>query len=221
MPREGHNSCVIDLFGRAGRLKEAKEFIDRMPFEPNAYGWCSFLGACRIHGDKEMGKLAAEKLVKLEPENSGALVLLSNIYAKERQWEDVRSVRIRMRDGNVKKLPGFSWVDLGCQTHVFGAEDWSHPNKTTIYEKLDNLFDQIKAAGYVPLTDSVPLDTIDDGLKEKLLHHHSVRIAIAFALITMPIGKPIIVKKNIRVCVWIAILQLSSSLIRLPVERSL
>ena len=201
VPREEHYSCVIDLFGRAGRLKEAKEVIDRMPFEPNAFGWCSFLGACRIHGDKEMGKLAAEKLVKLEPENSGALVLLSNIYAKERQWEDVRSVRIRMRDGNVKKLPGFSWVDLGCQTHVFGAEDWSHPSKTAIYEKLDSLFDQIKAAGYVPLTDSVPHEAMDDGLKEKLLHHHSERIAIAFALITMPIGKPIIVKKNIRVCV--------------------
>ncbi|WJZ93617.1 hypothetical protein VitviT2T_012544 [Vitis vinifera] len=200
VPGEEHYSCVIDLLGRAGRLKEAKEFINRMPFEPNAFGWCSFLGACRIHGDKEMGKLAAEKLVKLEPKNSGALVLLSNIYANERQWEDVRSVRMRMRDGNVKKLPGYSWVDVGYKTHVFGAEDWSHPRKSAIYEKLDTLLDQIKAAGYVPRTDSVPLD-MDDSMKEKLLHRHSERIAVAFALISMPIGKPIIVKKNLRVCV--------------------
>ncbi|KAK9289365.1 hypothetical protein L1049_007520 [Liquidambar formosana] len=199
-PREEHYSCVIDLLGRAGRLKEAEEFINSMPFEPNAFGWCSFLGACRIQGDKERGKLAAEKLMKLEPENSGAHVLLSNIYAMGRQWEDVRSIRKMMRDGNVKKLPGYSWVDVGNKTHIFGVEDWSHPQKTEIYAKLDSLLDQIKEAGYVPNTDSIPFE-MDDGMKGKLLHHHSERIAVAFALISMPIGKPIIVKKNIRVCV--------------------
>lgn len=199
VPREEHYSCVIDLLGRAGKLKKAEEFINNMPIEPNAFGWCSFLGACRIHGDKERGKLAAEKLMKLEPENSGAHVLLSNILAKERQWEDVRNVRKMMRDGNVKKLPGYSWVDAGNKTHIFGAEDWSHPQKKEIYEKLDSLLDQIRKAGYVPYTDSIPFD-MDDSMKEKLLHHHSERIAVAFALISIPAGKPIIVKKNIRVC---------------------
>ncbi len=200
VPREEHYSCVIDLLGRAGKLKEAEEFINNMPTEPNAFGWCSFLGACRIHGDKERGKIAAEKLMELEPENSGAHVLLSNIYAKERQWEDVRSLRKMMKDGNVKKLPGYSWVDVGNKAHIFGAEDWSHPQKKEIYKKLDSLFDQIKKAGYVPYTDSIPFD-MDDSMKEKLLHHHSERIAVAFALISIPAGKPIIVKKNIRVCV--------------------
>lgn len=199
VPREEHYSCVIDLLGRAGKLEKAEEFINNMPIEPNAFGWCSFLGACRIHGDKERGKLAAEKLMKLEPENSGAHVLLSNILAKERQWEDVRNIRKMMRDGNVKKLPGYSWVDAGNKTHIFGAEDWSHPQKKEIYEKLDSLFDEIRKAGYVPYTDSIPFD-MDDSMKEKLLHHHSERIAVAFALISIPAGKPIIVKKNLRVC---------------------
>ncbi|KAB2631751.1 pentatricopeptide repeat-containing protein [Pyrus ussuriensis x Pyrus communis] len=199
VPRDEHYSCVIDLLGRAGRLKEAEEFINSMPIQPNAFGWCSFLGACRIHGDKERGKLAAEKLMHLEPENIGAHILLSNIYAKEQQWEDVRGVRKMLRDGTMKKLPGYSWVDVGNKTHIFGAEDWSHPRKKEIYEKLDTLLDQIKKAGYDPQTDSIPHD-MDDTEKEKVLHHHSERIAIAFALISMPAGKPIIVKKNIRVC---------------------
>ncbi|XP_022767089.1 pentatricopeptide repeat-containing protein At4g33170-like [Durio zibethinus] len=200
VPREEHYSCVIDLLGRAGQLKEAEDFINKMPFEPNAFGWCSFLGACKIHGDKERGKLAAEKLMELEPDNSGAPVLLSNIYAKEQQWEDVRTLRKMMQDGNIKKLPGYSWVDVGNRTHIFGVEDWSHPQKKAIYEKLDSLSDEIKKAGYVPCTDSIPLD-MDVGVKEKILQHHSERIAIAFALISMPSGKPIIVKKNLRVCV--------------------
>ncbi|KAG6682740.1 hypothetical protein I3843_13G139900 [Carya illinoinensis] len=200
VPGEEHYSCVIDLLGRSGKLKEAEECINNMPIEPNAFIWCSFLGACRTYGDKERGKLAAEKLMKLEPENSGAHVLLSNIYAKQKQWNDVRSLRKMMRDDNVKKLPGYSWVDVGNKTHIFGAEDWTHPRKKEIYEKLDSLFDQIRKAGYVPYTDSIPFD-MDKSIKEKILHHHSERIALAFALISNPAGKPIIVKKNIRVCV--------------------
>ncbi|XP_024968404.1 pentatricopeptide repeat-containing protein At4g14850-like [Cynara cardunculus var. scolymus] len=199
-PRSEHYSCVIDLLGRAGRLEEAEIFIEKMPFEPNAYAWCSLLAACRIYGDKERGELAAESLKRVEPENSGAHVLLSNIYAKERQWEDVRSVRKMMKDGNVKKLPGFSWVDVDNKVHIFGAEDWCHPDKKEIDLKLDSLLGKIMEAGYVPDTGSISVD-MEDAMKAKVLHRHSERMAIAFALIRMPIGKPIIVKKNIRVCV--------------------
>ncbi|GMH28725.1 hypothetical protein Nepgr_030568 [Nepenthes gracilis] len=198
-PKEEHYSCIIDLLSRAGWLKEAEEFINGMPFEPNAFGWCSYLAACRNHGDRRRGEIAAEKLMKLEPENSGAHILLSNIYAKERQWEGVRNMRKTMRDGNLRKLPGFSWVDIGNKTHVFGAEDWSHDQKTEIYSKLYSLIDQIKKAGYIPYTDSIPYE-MNESMKEKQLFHHSEKIAVAFALISMPFGKPIIVKKNLRMC---------------------
>lgn len=199
VPRAGHYSCIIDLLGRAGRLEEAEEFINSMPMQPNAFAWCSFLGACTIHGDKERGNLAAGKLIQLEPENSGAHVLLSTLHAKVQKWDDFRIVRKMMRDSSMKKLPGYSWVDVRNKTHTFGAKDWSHPQKKEIYEKLDSLLDQIKKVGYVPNTDLV-LHDMDDNSKVELLHHHSERIAIAFALISMPAGKPIIVKKNIRVC---------------------
>ncbi|KAK1393535.1 Pentatricopeptide repeat-containing protein [Heracleum sosnowskyi] len=198
-PGPAHYSCVIDLLGRAGRLKEAEEFISSMPFEPNAFGWCSFLAACRTHNDIERGKFAAEELLKIEPENSGAHVLLSNIYAKGHQWDGVKRVRRLMKDGNVKKVPGYSWVDVDNKTHVFGADDWSHPRKEDIDKKLDSLLDEILKAGYIPCTDSISLE-VEDSVKVKLLHRHSERIAIAFALISMPSGKPIIIKKNIRVC---------------------
>ncbi|KAM0005026.1 putative tetratricopeptide-like helical domain superfamily, DYW domain-containing protein [Helianthus debilis subsp. tardiflorus] len=199
-PRSEHYACVIDLLGRVGKLEEAENFINEMPFEPNAYAWCSFLASCRKYGDKERGRLAAESLKRVDPENSGAHVLLSNIYAKEQQWDDVRSVRKTMKDENVKKLPGYSWVDVDNKVHVFGAEDWCHPHKKEIDVKLDSLLGKIIEAGYVPDIESVPLD-LDDDMKVKVLHRHSERMAIAYALIRLPIGKPIIVKKNIRVCV--------------------
>ncbi|KAG9459076.1 hypothetical protein H6P81_003584 [Aristolochia fimbriata] len=198
-PRDEHYSCVIDLLGRAGRLKEVEEFIEEMSFEPNAFGWCSFLGACKTYGDKERGEKAARKLIELEPENSGAHVLLSTIYASAGEWEGVKSMRKLMRDNKVKKLPGYSWVDVGYKTHVFGAEDWCHEEKEKIYEKLESLGKQIREAGYVPNTGSVAGE-MEESLKVKHLEHHSERIALAFALIHLPVGKPIIIKKNLRIC---------------------
>ncbi|KAG5068938.1 hypothetical protein JHK85_001315 [Glycine max] len=73
----------------------------------------------------------------------------------------------------MNKLPGYSWVDIRNKTHVFGVEDWSHPQKKEIYEKLDSLLDQIKRIQ----TESVLIE-MDDNLKEKLLHYHSERLTI-------------------------------------------
>nr|KAJ0194007.1 hypothetical protein LSAT_V11C800419700 [Lactuca sativa] len=61
-PKSEHYSCVIDLLGRSGKLKEAENFIKGMPFEANAYTWCSFLTSCRKYGDKERGELASKSL---------------------------------------------------------------------------------------------------------------------------------------------------------------
>ncbi|KAJ8431504.1 hypothetical protein Cgig2_003253 [Carnegiea gigantea] len=200
VPTEQHYACVIDLLSRAGKLKEAEEFINQMPFEPNAFGWCSYLGACRIHGDTARAEIAAKKLMKLEPENSAVHILLSNMYAKERQWEDVSSLRKMIKESNLKKLPGYSWVDIGNKTHVFGADDWSHPQHAEIYEKLDSLLDEIKKIGYIPRWDVIPIDT-DDTTREKMLSRHSEKIAIAFAIMSLPSWKPIIIKKNLRICI--------------------
>ncbi|XP_020581396.1 pentatricopeptide repeat-containing protein At4g13650-like [Phalaenopsis equestris] len=199
-PRDEHYSCVIDMLGRAGKLREAEEFIHKMPCKPNAHAWCSLLGACRTYGRKELGELAAEKLMKLEPENSGTHVLLSTIYAGVGQWEDVKAVRRLMKDNGRKKLPGLSWTEVEQKTHVFGAEDWSHPRKDEIYKKMEELWVRIREEGYVPYTAAV-VSKVEESEKERLLRHHSERIAVAFALISSPVGKPVIVKKNLRVCV--------------------
>jgi hypothetical protein len=52
-----------------------------MPCKPHVAAWISLLGACRIHGNVEMGERVAKPVLELEPENAAAYVLLSNIYA--------------------------------------------------------------------------------------------------------------------------------------------
>jgi len=55
-----HYACMVDLLGRAGQLQEAENLIDMMSFKPSAFVWKALLGACRIHGNVEMGERIAE-----------------------------------------------------------------------------------------------------------------------------------------------------------------
>ncbi|KAJ4831828.1 hypothetical protein Tsubulata_010201 [Turnera subulata] len=138
-PRSDHCACMIDLLGRWGFLKEAEEFIDKLNFVPDAKIWATMLGACRIHGDDIRGQRAAEKLIELEPQNSSAYVLLSNIHAASENWEEAKSLRERMREKGVKKLPGCSWILVGRKTNLFVSGDKSHPNAAEIDEVLMDL----------------------------------------------------------------------------------
>ncbi|KAL2515910.1 Pentatricopeptide repeat-containing protein [Forsythia ovata] len=107
-PGYRHYACMVDLLGRAGRIEDAKRFISNMPIEPDALVWGTLLAACRVHGDIEIGKLAAEKIMDLGPSDAGAHVSLSNICADAGQWEDVLKVRASIKQTGVQKEPGWS-----------------------------------------------------------------------------------------------------------------
>lgn len=106
-----HYSCVVDLFARAGCLEEAMNLIEHMPFEADASMWSSVLRGCVAHGDKTLGKKVAERIIKLDPENSGAYVQLSSVFANSGDWERSAQIRSLMRDNQIQKNPGYSWAD--------------------------------------------------------------------------------------------------------------
>eukprot|EP01018_Ginkgo_biloba_P009126 Gb_37176 [translate_table: standard] len=199
LPRVDHYACLIDLLGRSGRLHEAEYFIKNMPFEPNAIIWGALLGACRIHGNVELGKQAAEALFELEPQNAAPYVLLSNIYAAAGRWDDVAKVRRTMRERGVKKTPGCSWIEVKNRIHAFVVDDRSHPQIERIYATLEKLAERLKEAGYVPDKRFV-LHDVDEKQKERSLCHHSEKLAIAFGLINTPFGTPLRIMKNLRMC---------------------
>eukprot|EP01018_Ginkgo_biloba_P001961 Gb_38292 [translate_table: standard] len=198
-PSVEHYTCMVDLLGRAGHLLEAESFIYKMPFEPGAVVWRALLGACRVHGNMELGKRAAEYSIKLEPQEAATYVLLSNIYASAGRWDDVVKVRNMMKDQGVIKEPGRSWIEVKNRVHEFIAEDRSHPRKEEIYAMLEILIGQMKMAGYVPDTKFV-LHDLEPEQKEPYLRYHSEKLAIAFGLISTPMGAPIRIVKNLRVC---------------------
>lgn len=106
-----HYSCMVDLLGRAGLIQEAWELMEGMPFDASISMWGSLLASCRIHGNLELAKLAAEHLFEMEPCNAGNHVLLLNLYAVNKRWDEVVKERKILKDSGVKKEMGRSWIE--------------------------------------------------------------------------------------------------------------
>ncbi|XP_010542918.1 PREDICTED: pentatricopeptide repeat-containing protein At4g02750-like [Tarenaya hassleriana] len=125
-PSGKHYACIVDLLGRAGLLQEAYDMICSMPMVPHAVVWGALLAACRVCGNVELAEIAAAELFKIEPENSGNYILLSNIYAAKGRWDGVAKMRTMIKEHRVKKSRGSSWIELGGRIHEFVMGDTSH-----------------------------------------------------------------------------------------------
>lgn len=112
-PGMEHYTCVVDLLARAGQLEEAVGLIKKMPYEPNKHIWGSVLAAALTQQSLNIGVLASEQLIKLEPENAGHYVTLSNIYAKAGRSDDAFKLRKLMESRGLIKQFGYSYVPAG------------------------------------------------------------------------------------------------------------
>ncbi|XP_012572382.1 pentatricopeptide repeat-containing protein At2g41080 [Cicer arietinum] len=194
-----HYTCVVDLLGRSGCLEEAEAMIRSMPVRADAIIWKTLLSACKIHRNEEMARRVAEEVLRIDPQDSASYVLLAGIHASAKRWQNVSEVRRAMKDKMVKKEPGVSWVEVKNRVHQFRMGDECHPKSVEINLYLEELTSEMKMRGYVPDISSV-LHDMDIEEKEYNLTHHSEKLAIAFALMTIPKGEPIRVMKNLRVC---------------------
>nr|GMD62885.1 putative pentatricopeptide repeat-containing protein At3g23330 [Ipomoea batatas] len=195
-----HYAAVADLFGRAGRLAEAYELISSMHIKPTGSVWSTLLSACRVHKNVELAEKVANEITKVDPENLGPYVLLSNMYSVTGRWKDALKLRKNMKKKGMRKTPACSWVEVKNKVHAFVSGDKSHPQYIQIEMALQEILERLKLEGYVPET-SEALHDVDEEQKHDLFFAHSERLAIAFAIINTPAGTTIRVTKNLRVCV--------------------
>ncbi|KAK9074783.1 hypothetical protein SSX86_003101 [Deinandra increscens subsp. villosa] len=198
-PTIEHYACMVDIFGREGKFDEAESFINQMKLTPNNLIWETLLGACKVHGNVELGQRVAEKLFQVEPEVDSNYIMLSNIFAANGMWDDVARVRALMSSQGIKKEPGCSWVEVNGQTHVFLSRDTSHQRILEIHQKLEELQKKLFSVGYIPNTDYV-LHNVSDAEKCEILSHHSERLALSFSLINNNSNKTVTIFKNLRIC---------------------
>ncbi|XP_051138752.1 pentatricopeptide repeat-containing protein At2g35030, mitochondrial [Andrographis paniculata] len=142
--KDDHYTCVVDLYSRAGRLKEAFDLLERSELDASAHAWGALLSGCNVHSDAEVRKLAVKKLMKVKMESSGAFANLSNMYARDGKWGEAEGVRSRMYDRGLKKQPGCSWIDVGNKFHVFFVGDGLNSEIDNVRSLLLDLHEEMK-----------------------------------------------------------------------------
>ncbi|CAN6442517.1 unnamed protein product [Victoria cruziana] len=136
--------CVIDLLGRAGKLMEAKDLIEKMPMKPTRSIWGAILNACRVHQNVEIGEIASRELLKIGPEEDGGYIILSNIYASVGRWRDADDVRHMMEKRGVRKIAGLSTIVVNGVFHEFVSADKRHPRWSEMYSLIHNMNNEMK-----------------------------------------------------------------------------
>ncbi|XP_073012188.1 pentatricopeptide repeat-containing protein At2g13600-like [Typha latifolia] len=129
IPEGDHYACMIDMLGRAGRLREAWKLVEevkdvaRHSVEDKDTGngegasvLGALLGGCRLHGNAVIGSKVATKMLKRKQQISDTFVALSNVYAAAEMWDKVYRVREEWRKQGAVKVPGQSQVQIGAST---------------------------------------------------------------------------------------------------------
>ncbi|KAB2043435.1 hypothetical protein ES319_D01G017000v1 [Gossypium barbadense] len=197
-PTIDHYDCMVDAYARAGLLQEAYELVKNMPFEADAMSWKCLLGGCWIHRNLELGEIAAENLLQLDPDDTAGYILMFNLYGLHGKWDEAARVRSVMGARKLKKELSCSWITVKGKVHRFVVGDKHHPWTDDIYRKLKELNCSVTDVESIHLTE----EDVSFGLPERkqLLMEHSERLAIAFGLISVPNNVPIVIFKNLRAC---------------------
>ncbi|XP_059289241.1 pentatricopeptide repeat-containing protein CRR2, chloroplastic [Lycium ferocissimum] len=198
-PSVEHYACMVDLLGRANQLEEAAIIIQDMRIEPGPKVWGSLLGSCRIHCNVELAERASRRLFELEPTNAGNYVLLADIYAEARMWDEVKQIRKLLEAKGLRKVSGCSWIEVKRKVYSIQSVDEINMHVEQSHALLLKLSTEMKQNGYVPDTRIVLYD-LEEEEKERILLGHSEKLAVAFGLINSSKGETIRISKNLRLC---------------------
>lgn len=149
-PSEKHYACMVDLLARAGEVEEALQLIDSMSTEPGLAVWVALLSGCHNHKKFSIGEKVAKKVLELNPDDLGIHALVSNFFAMGQKWDEVAGVRKAMRKSGMKKVPGYSVVEVNGELHAFIMEDKSHNQYEDIVYVLKKLYLEMRAIRYLP-----------------------------------------------------------------------
>ncbi|XAR53805.1 hypothetical protein NMG60_11022490 [Bertholletia excelsa] len=107
-PKLEHLACVVDLLCRAGRVEDAYDFYSNMFLEPSV-----------DRGNLAIGDIIAGEIFKLRPTDAGNYLQLAHNYASMGRWEGVSEAWTQMRSLGLRKLPGWSFIELNGSITTF------------------------------------------------------------------------------------------------------
>lgn len=143
-PSLEHHACIVDLLCRAGRVEEAYNFYKRTFSEPSVDVLGILLDAFRWKVNVELRELIARDLFMLRPTDAGNYVQLAHSYASMNRWDSVGEAWMQMRSLGLKKLPGWSSIDLQGTITTFFMDHNSHPQYDCIISALKTLTGEMR-----------------------------------------------------------------------------
>ncbi|KAL0296270.1 UNVERIFIED_CONTAM: putative pentatricopeptide repeat-containing protein [Sesamum radiatum] len=111
-PLPEHCSLMIRLMGQEGNVSKAVKMINDLGYNYCGMVWKALLSACVTCGNIKVAEMAARKVIELEGDNEFVYVMMSNIYAGYGKWADVGGIRKVMKERNIKKYAGCSWIQV-------------------------------------------------------------------------------------------------------------
>ncbi|KAJ6916861.1 hypothetical protein NC652_019319 [Populus alba x Populus x berolinensis] len=126
---------VLSACTHGGLVEQGRSYFDLMK---NAHKIDPTLShyACMVYKNVDLAKVAAERLLLIEPNNSGAYSALANVYSSCGKWDDAAKIRKLMKARGVKKEQGLKVKDQILRYHseklaiAFGII--STPENTTL-----------------------------------------------------------------------------------------
>ncbi|KAH0468020.1 hypothetical protein IEQ34_003053 [Dendrobium chrysotoxum] len=123
IPVMKHYACMVVLYGRAGNLNKAFDFVREMPLQPSKFLWGSLLSSCKKHKNRELGELEVKRALLFDQFDVGNYVLLCRIYAEVGRWEDAVKVRLMMKEVGVKEIIAFGWMETKERVYRFHLQE--------------------------------------------------------------------------------------------------
>lgn len=146
-PGEQHYAFAVELLSRAGRLKEAIDIIETMPYR-TALIWKSILSTCALHEDLGFIERMAKKIMEMEPQSSLPYLVLAQAYQMRGRWESMVRVRKAVEHKGAKEFTGCSWIGIKNHTYSFEANKLRQHGGKDIYFVLKLLHWEMETEGH-------------------------------------------------------------------------
>lgn len=111
-PSIEHFTSLVELLSKAGLLHQAEEFISVIVPRERLIAYKTLLSACSSYSETNLGLKIADKLLQLGSVSNEVYVLLSNFYAEAGLWYKVEETRKVMKEFNLRKQTGVSYIEL-------------------------------------------------------------------------------------------------------------
>lgn len=149
-PTLHHYTCMADVLCRSGLVYEAESLLENMPYEATVVGWTSLLSACSRFVEVELGRRCFERIVKVQPGNASAYLLMSRLYSSAGLKVEADRIERMRRSAGARNYPASVLIQVNSQLHEFlsGKGSKNHPMFRELQEKIKSVTENMRRQGF-------------------------------------------------------------------------